>query len=104
MEFVFQFWLVPYSKNSIFISTSFPQDFEPPHYNEIVGEIEEDEEAVDKQEEFEAKYNFRFEEGVSSQVEGHGRLVFPSRVQELGVLRVLIKKIPVYHTGKWKGL
>lgn len=46
-----------------------------PSYDEIVGDVEEDEEELQKQDRFEAEYNFRFEEGVSSQVLGHSRSV-----------------------------
>jgi protein KRI1 len=49
-----------------------------PTYGEIVDEhpdVSEDEEEVERQEEFEKKYNFRFEEPGSWHVVGHSRVV-----------------------------
>lgn len=46
-----------------------------PSYEDIVGDVIEDEEELEKQDRFEAEYNFRFEEGVGSQVMGHSRIV-----------------------------
>lgn len=46
-----------------------------PSYEEIVGDIIEDEEELEDQEKFEAEYNFRFEEALGSQVMGHSRVV-----------------------------
>ncbi|CAI5729568.1 hypothetical protein KXD40_003570 [Peronospora effusa] len=44
-----------------------------PHYDEIVKEDEEDAEALEKAEEFEHSYNFRFEEQGSSVIQTHAR-------------------------------
>lgn len=44
-----------------------------PHYDEIVKEDEEDAEALEKAEEFEHTYNFRFEEQGSSVIRTHAR-------------------------------
>uniref|UniRef100_M4BY72 Kri1-like C-terminal domain-containing protein n=1 Tax=Hyaloperonospora arabidopsidis (strain Emoy2) TaxID=559515 RepID=M4BY72_HYAAE len=44
-----------------------------PHYDEIVKEDEEDAEALEKAEEFEHTYNFRFEEQGSSVIQTHAR-------------------------------
>lgn len=46
-----------------------------PSYEEIVGEVIEDEEELEKQDKFEAEYNFRYEEGAGSQVMGHSRVI-----------------------------
>ncbi|KAJ7555504.1 hypothetical protein O6H91_05G042100 [Diphasiastrum complanatum] len=46
-----------------------------PSYHEIVDDVSEDEEELEKQEKFEAGYNFRFEEGAGSQVLGHSRVI-----------------------------
>uniref|UniRef100_A0AAV1T4Q3 Kri1-like C-terminal domain-containing protein n=1 Tax=Peronospora matthiolae TaxID=2874970 RepID=A0AAV1T4Q3_9STRA len=44
-----------------------------PHYDDIVKEDEEDAEALEKAEEFEHTYNFRFEEQGSSVIQTHAR-------------------------------
>ncbi|CAI5743360.1 unnamed protein product [Peronospora destructor] len=44
-----------------------------PHYDEIVKEDEEDADALEKAEEFEHTYNFRFEEQGSSVIQTHAR-------------------------------
>eukprot|EP00249_Psilotum_nudum_P021202 c28017_g1_i1 orf=39-2042(+) len=46
-----------------------------PSYDDIVGNVSEEEEELDRQDRFEAEYNFRFQEGACSQVMGHSRLV-----------------------------
>ncbi|CAI5728120.1 unnamed protein product [Hyaloperonospora brassicae] len=46
-----------------------------PHYDDIVREDEEDAEALEKAEEFEHTYNFRFEEQGSSVIQTHARRI-----------------------------
>ncbi|KAH7315233.1 hypothetical protein KP509_21G041100 [Ceratopteris richardii] len=46
-----------------------------PSYEEIVGDALKDEEELERQDRFEAEYNFRFEEGAGSQVMGHSRII-----------------------------
>lgn len=46
-----------------------------PSYEEIIGDVIDDEEQLEKQDRFEAEYNFRYEENMESQVMGHSRVV-----------------------------
>lgn len=53
-----------------------------PHYDDIVAEDEEDAEELDKAEEFEHQYNFRFEEDGGGQIQTHARQIGDSMRRE----------------------
>jgi len=57
-----------------------------PSYNEVVVEVSEDEAILEDQDKYEASYNFRFEEGMGSQVMGNPRMVEGS-VRKKGEVR-----------------
>ncbi|XP_024529781.1 protein kri1 [Selaginella moellendorffii] len=46
-----------------------------PSYEDVIGEVSEEEEELDDQDRYESLLNFRFEEGGDSQVLGHSRVV-----------------------------
>eukprot|EP00850_Spirogloea_muscicola_P009762 SM000055S18296 [mRNA] locus=s55:647116:656225:+ [translate_table: standard] len=46
-----------------------------PSYEDVIGEVDEEEEALEAQERFEARWNFRYEEAGAAQVAGHSRVV-----------------------------
>lgn len=53
-----------------------------PHYDDIVAEDEEDAEELDKADEFEHQYNFRFEENGGGQIQTHARQIGDSMRRE----------------------
>lgn len=53
-----------------------------PHYDDIVAEDEEDAEELDKADEFEHQYNFRFEEEGGGQIQTHARQIGDSMRRE----------------------
>eukprot|EP00850_Spirogloea_muscicola_P007839 SM000040S14851 [mRNA] locus=s40:754270:767547:+ [translate_table: standard] len=46
-----------------------------PSYEDVIGEVDEEEEELEAQERFEARWNFRYEEAGAAQVAGHSRVV-----------------------------